>query len=103
MSLRVEFHPEALAELEADVLWYEARERGLGAEFFQAIVVVAQGAAEVPDRWPLFPDVRPALVVRRRVLHRFPYVLAFKVYGERLVVLAVAHARRRPRYWVHRV
>ena len=53
--------------------------------------------------WQLFPGVPPELEVRRRVLRRFPYVLAFKVYGEELVVIAVAHARRRPGYWLHRV
>ena len=103
MRLRVRFHPDALAELEADAVWYESRERGLGSEFWDAVERVAIGAAEDPDRWPLFPDVRPSLKVRRRVLRRFPYVLAFKVYGPDLVVIAVAHARRRPGYWVHRV
>ncbi|MCB9674674.1 MAG: type II toxin-antitoxin system RelE/ParE family toxin [Alphaproteobacteria bacterium] len=103
MSLRVEYHPEALAELEADALWYEEREVGLGYGLFDEVTRVAIDAAETPGVWPLFPDVRVELEVRRRVLRRFPYVLAFKLVGDALVVIAVAHARRKPGYWLHRL
>ena len=103
MTLSLSYHPEALAELEADAVWYEEREPGLGFALFAEVERVAHGPAESPSTWPLFPAVRPSLAVRRRVLRRFPYVLAFKVHGDVLVVVAVAHARRRPGYWLHRV
>jgi len=103
VSLRLEIHPEALAELEADALWYEERDPELGYGLVDEVSRAALDAAEAPRMWQLFPGVPPELEVRRRVLRRFPYVLAFKVYGDELVVIAVAHARRRPGYWLHRL
>jgi len=103
VSLRLRIHPEALDELEADALWYDERDPELGYGLFDEATRAATEAAEAPLMWQLFPGVPPELEVRRRVLRRFPYVLAFKVYGEELVVIAVAHARRRPGYWLHRV
>lgn len=102
MTLRLRYHAEALDELEADTLWYEAREPGLGVALFAEVTRVALDAAESPSTWPLFPGVDPELDVRRRVLRRFPYVLALMVQDDALVVVAVAHARRKPRYSLHR-
>ena len=103
MTLRLRYHPDALAEIEAGVVWYETRELGLGRAYFAEVERVALGAAEAPSTWPLFSDIRPNLKVRRRVLRTFPYVLAYKVHGDALVVIAVSHARRRPGYGLKRV
>ncbi len=35
-------------------------------------------------------------------LRRFPYTLVYRVHGELLTVLAVAHQSRSPEYWVGR-
>jgi hypothetical protein len=40
--------------------------------------------------------------VHRAVVPRFPYVVAFEVHPEVILVLAVAHAKRRPLYWLTR-
>ena len=40
---------------------------------------------------------------RRIPLRRFPYALIFRRDGEVIRVIAVAHRRRRPRYWKPRV
>jgi hypothetical protein len=36
------------------------------------------------------------------VLPRFPYAIAYQVYSDRVVVLAVVHGNRAPRYWMDR-
>ncbi len=36
---------------------------------------------------------------RRVVLQRFPYLLIYRAEGDQLLVLAVAHQRRRPGSW----
>ncbi len=36
------------------------------------------------------------------MLQRFPYVIFFETEADRVVVWAVAHAKRRPGYWVAR-
>ena len=40
--------------------------------------------------------------LRRVFVPRFPYYLLFEVSESRLTILAVAHFRRRPRYWERR-
>jgi hypothetical protein len=41
-------------------------------------------------------------MVRKATIHRFPSVIAFEKHDRHLLVLAVAHARRRPLYWLTR-
>ncbi|ROZ79557.1 type II toxin-antitoxin system RelE/ParE family toxin [Ramlibacter sp. WS9] len=37
--------------------------------------------------------------LRKLPLRRFPYWLIYRLHGETLSILAVAHQRRRPGYW----
>lgn len=41
--------------------------------------------------------------MHRCLLARFPYGLIFGVDGKMLVVVAVAHLHREPRYWADRL
>ena len=88
------FHPEADAELEDASLFYESRMTGLGKSF----------AAEVERTISLirqFPDAgSPIGLARRRVLIScFPYFVIYRRDPDSVVILAVAHQRRRPGYW----
>jgi hypothetical protein len=40
--------------------------------------------------------------IRRHTMHRFPYMVAFEQHQEHVLVLAIAHAKRRPLYWLTR-
>ena len=91
------FHPEAEAELEDASLFYESRMPGLGKSF----------AAEVERTIYLireFPDAgSPNGLTRRRVLvARFPYSVVYRRDVDSIVIVAVAHQRRRPGYWRRR-
>lgn len=37
--------------------------------------------------------------VRRRLLRRFPYSILYTVDRDEVVILALAHQKRRPAYW----
>ena len=39
---------------------------------------------------------------RRATAHRFPYVVFYELEAGRVVVMAVAHAKQRPGYWLAR-
>jgi hypothetical protein len=41
--------------------------------------------------------------IRRCLLHRFPYALIYGIDGDTIVVIAVAHLHRTPRYWSDRM
>jgi toxin ParE1/3/4 len=99
----VRFSPEVRDELAEAALWYEARRAGLGAEFLSEVEAVLPLLESRPHSFPRLEGLAPTLEVRRALLPRFPYALVFLVRPEELRVLAVAHAKRRPGYWLSRV
>ena len=99
----VRFAPEVTDELAEAVLWYEDRRLGLGRELLDEIEAVLPLIAERPRSFPRLQGVDPALEIRRALLPRFPYALVFLVREEEVRILAVAHLKRRPGYWLSRV
>jgi plasmid stabilization system protein ParE len=77
--------------------YYALQIRGLGADFLDKMESAIADIAENPERWPI---VRSD--IRRRLIHRFPYGLLYRVDPNEVVVLAVAHLHRHPAYWVGR-
>jgi len=41
--------------------------------------------------------------LRRCLLSRFPYGIIYGVDSETIIVVAVAHLHREPRYWIDRI
>ena len=98
MSHVLEFLPEAFAEVECVTGDYEARTPGLGARFRAEVESACAAIVQHPLLWRL----RPA-GYRRVNLPGFPYYLAFVVEVELTLVIAVAHASRRPDYLKSRI
>jgi toxin ParE1/3/4 len=95
MNRTISIRDAAEQELTDALAWYEARAAGAGTRLLDhvhaALNVIADGFDGSPH-----PEVDG---VRRFLLRRFPYAIAF-VVDERLVeVLAFEHLRRRPGYW----
>ena len=101
--MRVDLHPEARAEFRSATLWYEERRDGLGAEFIAAIDAAFQRISKAPKSFPRWPGTEKALtIIRKTSVERLPYVVAFEQHERHLFVLAVAHQKRRPLYWLSR-
>jgi plasmid stabilization system protein ParE len=77
--------------------YYQIQAHGLGEEFLRKVELALQDIAANPERWPVAGSE-----VRRRLIHRFPYAVLYRVDATEVVVLAIAHLRRRPEYWVQR-
>jgi hypothetical protein len=69
----------------------------LGSDFAVEVERALAVIGENPRAWPGWPDASEELEIRRFLLSRFPFALAYRV-----IVLAVAHAKRRPGYWLSR-
>jgi toxin ParE1/3/4 len=96
-TLRV--HADASEELAEAVQWYEARRRGLGRELFDAVVESVESLQTTPEMGtPLSADRR----TRRLLLPRFPYQIIYRLASSEIIVVAVAHTKRRPGYWRRR-
>jgi plasmid stabilization system protein ParE len=99
----VRFAPEVPDELAEAVLWYEARKQGLGSELLDEVQATLPIIGTRPRSFPRLQDIDATLEIRRALLARFPYALVFLVREDEVRVLAVAHAKRRPGYWLNRV
>ena len=79
-------------------LFYEAATSGLGAGFLDEVGRVINILREYPELGhPVGRELRRAL------LHRFPFSLIYSVEVDAILIVAVAHQRRRPDYWRNRV
>jgi toxin ParE1/3/4 len=99
----VRLSPEAVDELAEAAAWYRDRRPGLEVEFlaeFERVLPLIQNS---PASFSRVLDLPADLVIRRALLPRFPYAVVFMDLGAEIRVLAVAHARRRPGYWLNRV
>ena len=79
--------------------WYEERRPGLGVEFLGAVQAVLTRVATDPEQFPVWMNNHR---FRRASVDRFPYSLFFHTLEAVPVVVAVAHASRRPGYWLVR-
>ena len=87
----------AQSELNDAFLWYEGQAIGLGYEFLDEFDQSIRFIVSFPE---LFEQVEKG--VRRCILNRFPYGIIYGVDGEEIVIIAVVHLRRAPRYWIKR-
>lgn len=97
--MRYEFHPAAETEHLESVGYFESKKAGLGASYLAEFERTVALACRAPDRYPIEkePDVR------RVRMKRFPHTVFFRSVTDVLQILAVAHHRRRPGYWLSRV
>jgi plasmid stabilization system protein ParE len=90
----LEILPAALAEAEDAAAWYAERDPRVAARFAAELETALQRVTEAPQRWPTY------LHGTRRVrLTRFPYLVAYREDPTRILVVAIAHAKRKPGYW----
>jgi len=94
----IEFHPEALAEAEAAIDWYQARSERAASRFVDELRLAVTLIGEAPNRWPLFDPP-----VRKLLLNRFPYAVMYRETSRGAQIVAVAHMRRQPGYWRDRL
>jgi len=93
----VEVHPAAADEAEAAERWYRDRNETAAMRFRRELDRAVELIAERPEAAPPY-----VASTRRFLLRRFPFFLVYRVFEQRVQVVAVAHARRRPHYWLQR-
>jgi plasmid stabilization system protein ParE len=81
------------------VRWYEARRTGLGGEFFDAVGVTV-------SRIETNPEIGAAISAdgrtRRALVAGFPYQAVYRLRPDEIVIVAIAHMKRRPGFWKNR-
>ncbi len=95
--MRLNYHPEAEAELVDAAEYYERRLQGLGSEFLDAIESAVEMVASDPLR-----HASCGYGIRRYRMPRFPYSLYYRPTSDEIRILAVKHHSRHPDYWKRR-
>ncbi len=75
-------------------LWYADRNPRAAVRFEAELEHVLARIVEAPHS---FPESEPG--VRRALFPRYPYSVLFAIEPKGIVILAIAHGRRRPGYW----
>jgi plasmid stabilization system protein ParE len=96
--MKVRFLTPAQSELDDAVGWYNEQATGLGLEFLDELDRAIRRSLAYPLSCL---EIEPGL--RRCLLARFPYGMVYGLDGATLVVVAVAHLHREPRYWSDRI
>ena len=86
-------------EFQEAVRWYEARRTGLGGEFFEAVAATLSRIENNPD---IGTTISADGQTRRALVAKFPYQIVYRLRPTEIVIVAIAHLKRRPGYWKSR-
>jgi plasmid stabilization system protein ParE len=94
MSLPVVLRPEAQQDLTDAETWYERQRSGLGQDFLAEVSVKFDEIAAQPQMYAVaWKDMRAA------PLRRFPFVVYYRAWDDRVEVVAILHGSRDPATW----
>ena len=96
--MKYSFHPEAEAELNGAIDYYESCQTKLGFEFATAVYETIQRILSFPDAWAILDGN-----MRRCLVNRFPFGVVYEQKDDEVIILAVMQLNRKPGYWQDRV
>ena len=92
--MRVVFRRGVGRDLAGAYGWYELQRPGLGGEFLASV----DASFDIIEKFPqMFATAHGE--VRRALVSRFPFTVFYRVEPARIVVLAVLHTARDPKFW----
>lgn len=96
--MKVNFLKSAQFEVDAAVAWYGSQSVGLGTRFLDNLDGAVRRVAAYP-----FSYMEVGEGLRRCLFSRFPYGIIYGIDADTIIVVAVAHLHREPRYWIDRM
>ncbi len=96
--MRVRFLTIAQKEVSEAVQWYNEQRDLLGIDFLDQMDAAIRRIKAFPES---YPEIENGL--RRCIFSRFPYGLIYGIDEDSIIIVAVAHLHREPRYWVERL
>jgi len=91
------FHRLALKEIDEAAANYDRELPGIGNAF---VVAIEELAARIRRHSQRFSFHRR--VFRKALVKRFPYTHYFREFENEILIVSVAHQKRRPDYWIRR-
>jgi toxin ParE1/3/4 len=95
--MKIRLHPEAQNELIKNVVYYEKKALGLGASFLNEF----EKTAKYIHDFPLASNEIDS-GIRRSLMDKFEYGIIYFIHNDTVEILAIAHSKRKPNYWIKR-
>lgn len=103
----ISFHPDVYAELSQSYEYYERKSKGLGHKFLLEVESQFEYIKLFPSvgqdflQSALHKQNTPSL--KRFPMKTFPYSIVYQATMQEIIVMAVIHHRRHPKYWISRL
>jgi toxin ParE1/3/4 len=97
VTVRLEFRPEASADVAEAFSWYEAQEPGLGRAFEAALADTLVFVSSTPEGGRAVHRT-----LRRVLVRRFPFAVYYSLSPDLIEIRGVLHYSRHPRTWRRR-
>ncbi|MFH1258562.1 MAG: type II toxin-antitoxin system RelE/ParE family toxin [Elusimicrobiota bacterium] len=94
----ISFLKAAEDEMLDAALFYESQAKHLGKDFLYKIETALTDISLNPMQWPIIDRD-----IHRRLLHRFPYAILYKIDKMKIIIVAIMHLHRHPDYWMERI
>lgn len=95
--MNIRFLTLAQQEVDEAAVWFNKQVDGRGVNFLDELDRVVRLIKSYP-----FASTKLERDIRKCLFARFPYSLIYGIEEQTIVVTAVAHSRRAPRYWIDR-
>ncbi|WP_209332957.1 type II toxin-antitoxin system RelE/ParE family toxin [Lunatimonas salinarum] len=92
--MNVRFLRSAKFEIDESYAYYESKRVGLGKDFMDEVYYAVKRITDNPMAWSQLSQR-----TRRCLVNRFPFGIIYQIRDHEILVLAVAHLHRKPRYW----
>lgn len=93
-----DFLDPAQIELEEEVKYLNEQRLGLGYEFAEEVAGTISRILRYPEAW-----AKLSKRTRRCRTKRFPYGVIYQIRDNKILIVAIAHLRRKPFYWRDRI
>jgi plasmid stabilization system protein ParE len=92
------FLTEAENEMYSAIDYYDNEAESLGDRFLDEIKLAFQKIQKNPQRWMILEDN-----IHKFILRKFPFNIFYKIDPDYIVIIAIAHQKRKPNYWKSRI
>jgi plasmid stabilization system protein ParE len=93
----VDYLPGAQRDFDESFDWCAERSALAAERFASAVDATLNRVAASPEQFTLVDRLHRECVVKR-----FPFRIIYRIDSSRILVIAVAHAKRRPNFWRYR-
>jgi len=92
--MKVDFLEQAYYEYLEAIEYYDIQSSGLGKKFVEEVDRTIKIICKYPDGFTKY-----SLNTKKAILNIFPYNIIYSVINETILIVAIAHQHRKPKYW----